>query len=193
MALLVVGLAIFIALHLIRVVAAPWREAQIERFGMPAWRGVFGLLSIVGIVLIVSGYGLARRYPVPVWLPPFGMAHVTALLTAIAFVMVMAACVPGNHIKRALGGQPFLSGVALWAFAHLLANGTLHAIVLFVSLLAWALVKLRADRRREREAGVVYAQGTLARDVLVIVIGLVAWAIFAFWLHGVLIGVRPLG
>ncbi|MCG5076008.1 NnrU family protein [Paraburkholderia tagetis] len=192
MVLLVVGLAIFIAMHLIRVVAAPWREAQIERFGMPAWRGFFALFSILGIVLIVSGYGIARRYPVPVWLPPFGMAHVTALLTAIAFVTIAAACVPGNHIKRALG-QPFLSGVALWAFAHLLANGTLHAIVLFAALLVWALIKLRADRRRDREAGVVHARGTLARDVLVVVIGLVAWAVFAFWLHGVLIGVRPLG
>lgn len=192
MALLVVGLAIFIAIHSIRVVAAPWREAQIERFGMPAWRGFFALFSILGIVLIVWGYGLARRYPVPIWLPPFGMAHVTALLTAIAFVMIAAACVPGNHIKRALG-QPFMSGVALWAFAHLLANGTLHAIVLFAALLVWALVKLRADRRRDREAGVVYAPGTLARDALAAVIGLVAWAVFAFWLHGVLIGVRPLG
>lgn len=192
MALLVVGLAIFIAIHSVRVVAAPWREAQIERFGMPAWRGFFALFSILGIVLIVWGYGLARRYPVPIWLPPFGMAHVTALLTAIAFVMIAAACVPGNHIKCALG-QPFMSGVALWAFAHLLANGTLHAIVLFAALLVWALVKLRADRRRDREAGVVYAPGTLARDALAAVIGLVAWAVFAFWLHGVLIGVRPLG
>lgn len=192
MALLVAGLAIFIGIHSIRVVAAPWREAQIERFGMPAWRGFFALFSILGIVLIVWGYGLARRYPVPIWLPPFGMAHVTALLTAIAFVMIAAACVPGNHIKRTLG-QPFMSGVALWAFAHLLANGTLHAIVLFAALLVWALVKLRADRRRDREAGVVYAPGTLARDALVVVIGLVAWAVFAFWLHGVLIGVRPLG
>ena len=192
MALLVVGLAIFIALHLIRAVAAPWREAQIERFGMAAWRGFFALFSILGLVFIVRGYGLARRYPVPIWLPPFGMAHVTALLTAMAFVMVTAACVPGNHIKRALG-QPFMSGVALWAFAHLLANGTLHAIVLFAALLAWALFKLRADRRRDREAGVLYAQGTLARDALVVVFGLVTWAVFAFWLHGVLIGVRPLG
>jgi len=192
MALLVVGLAIFIAMHSIRAVAAPWREAQIERFGMPAWRGVFGLFSILGIVLIVWGYGLARRYPVPIWLPPFGMAHVTALLTAIAFVMIAAACVPGNHIKRALG-RPFMSGVALWAFAHLLANGTLHAIVLFAALLVWALLKLRADRRRDREAGVVHAPGTLVCDAMVVVIGLVAWAVFAFWLHGVLIGVRPLG
>ncbi|CAM2150056.1 NnrU family protein [Paraburkholderia tropica] len=192
MALLVLGLAIFIGVHSIRVLAGPWRAAQIERFGIRAWRGMFALLSILGVVLTVAGYGLARRYPVPVWLPPPGMAHLVALLTAIAFVMIVAAYVPNNHIKRVLG-QPFVSGVALWAFAHLLANGTLHAIVLFGVFFIWALVEVRAGRRRDREAGVVSPPGSASGDALAVVIGLVAWAVFAFWLHGVLIGVRPLG
>ncbi|CAD6527119.1 hypothetical protein LMG27952_01994 [Paraburkholderia hiiakae] len=192
MAILVLGLVIFIGVHSIRIVAAPWRAAQIERFGPRAWRGAFAVLSILGFVLIVYGYGLSRRYPVPIWLPPFWMAHVTALLTAIAFIMIVAAYVPGNHFKRALG-QPFVSGVALWAFAHLLANGTLNDIILFAVFLVWALFELRGENRRDREAGVVYPEGQASRDVIVVVVGLVAWAVFAFWLHGVLIGVRPLG
>lgn len=192
MAILVLGLVIFIGVHSIRILAAPWRAAQIERFGPRAWRGAFAMLSILGFVLIVYGYGLSRRYPVPIWLPPFWMAHVTALLTAIAFIMIVAAYVPGNHFKRALG-QPFVSGVALWAFAHLLANGTLNDIILFTVFLVWALFELRGENRRDREAGVVYPAGQASRDVIVIVIGLVVWAVFAFWLHGVLIGVRPLG
>ena len=192
MAILVLGLLIFIGVHSIRIAAPQWRAAQIERLGPHAWRGVFAVLSIVGFVLIVYGYGLSRRYPVPVWLPPFWMAHVTALLTAIAFVMIVAAYVPGNHFKRALG-QPFVSGVALWAFAHLLANGTLNAIILFAVFLIWALIEVRGENRRDREAGVVYPPGQVSRDGLVIVIGLVAWAVFAFWLHGLLIGVRPFG
>ncbi|WP_233885213.1 NnrU family protein [Paraburkholderia flagellata] len=192
MAILVLGLVIFIGVHSIRILAAPWRAAQIERFGPRAWRGAFAMLSILGFVLIVYGYGLSRRYPVPIWLPPFWMAHVTALLTAIAFIMIVAAYVPGNHFKRALG-QPFVSGVALWAFAHLLANGTLNDIILFAVFLVWALFELRGENRRDREAGVVYPAGQASRDVIVIVIGLVVWAVFAFWLHGVLIGVRPLG
>lgn len=192
MVILVLGLVIFIGVHSIRILAAPWRAAQIERFGPRAWRGAFAMLSILGFVLIVYGYGLSRRYPVPIWLPPFWMAHVTALLTAIAFIMIVAAYVPGNHFKRALG-QPFVSGVALWAFAHLLANGTLNDIILFAVFLVWALFELRGENRRDREAGVVYPVGQASRDVIVIVIGLVGWAVFAFWLHGVLIGVRPLG
>ena len=192
MAILVLGLVIFIGVHSIRIVAGPWRAAQIERLGPRAWRGAFALLSILGFVLIVYGYGLSRRYPVPIWLPPFWMAHVTALLTAIAFIMIVAAYVPGNHFKRALG-QPFVSGVALWAFAHLLANGTLNDIILFAVFLVWGLFELRGENRRDREAGVVYPPGQVSRDAIVVVVGLVAWAVFAFWLHGVLIGVRPLG
>lgn len=192
MAILVVGLILFIGVHSIRMVAAPWRAAQIERFGPLAWRAMFSVLSIAGIVVTVFGYGLARRDPVPVWAPPFWMAHVTALLTAIAFVLITAAYVRGNHFKRALG-HPFLCGIALWAFAHLLANGTLNAIVLFGVFLVWALIEIRSELRRDREAGVVYPQGVASRDTLVVVIGLVAWAVFAFWLHGIVIGVRPLG
>ena len=192
MAILVLGLVIFIGVHSIRIVAAPWRAAQIERFGPRAWRGAFAALSIAGFVLIVYGYGPSRRYPVPIWLPPFWTAHITALLTAIAFIMIVAAYVPGNHIKRALG-QPFVSGVALWAFAHLLANGTLNDIILFAVFLVWSLIELRMENQRDREAGIVYAQGKASRDGLVVVIGLVVWAVFAFWLHGILIGVRPLG
>lgn len=192
MAILVVGLILFIGIHSIRMVAAPWRAAQIERFGPLIWRAIFSVLSIAGIVVTVYGYGLARRDPVLVWAPPFWMAHVTALLTAIAFILVVAAYVRGNHFKRALG-HPFLCGIALWAFAHLLANGTLNAIVLFGVFLVWALVEIRSERRRDREAGVIYPEGVASRDTLVVVIGLVAWAVFAFWLHGIVIGVRPLG
>lgn len=192
MAILVLGLVLFIGAHSIRMVAAPWRAAQIARFGKHGWRGLFSLLSTAGIVLTVYGYGLARRDPVAVWAPPFWMAHVTALLTLIAFILVTAAYVRGNHFKRAVG-HPFLCGVMLWAFGHLLANGTLNAIVLFGAFFVWALLDLRSERRRDREARVVYPQGTAARDAIVVVIGIVAWAVFAFWLHGLLIGVRPLG
>ncbi|PXW25528.1 NnrU family protein [Paraburkholderia caballeronis] len=192
MAVLILGLIVFIGVHSIRIVAARWREAQIARFGAGAWRGVYALLSLAGIVLTIYGYGLARHAPVPVWSPPFWMPHVTALLTAIAFVLIVAAHVRRNHFKRAIG-HPLLCGIALWAFAHLLANGTLHDIVLFGVFLVWSVVAMLAGRRRDRDAGVVYPPGLVSCDALVVVIGLVAWAIFVFYLHGPLIGVRPLG
>lgn len=192
MAILVLGLVIFIGVHSIRMVAPRWRDAQIARFGVSRWRAAFAVLSLAGLLITIHGYGLARRAPVMVWNPPFWTAHLAALLTAIAFVLIVAGYLRGNHIKRALG-HPFLCGVALWAFAHLLANGTLNDIVLFGALLVWPATAAIAGRRRDRDAGVVYPAGVVSRDVLVVAIGLVAWAIFAFYLHGPLIGVRPLG
>jgi uncharacterized membrane protein len=192
MAVLIIGLVIFIGVHLIRVVAAPWRDAQIARFGIVGWRIGFGLLSIAGIVVTIYGYALARRSPTFVWTPPYWMAHVTALLTAIAFVLIVASYVRGNHFQRA-PGRPLPCGIALWAFAHLLANGTLHDIVLFGALLVWSLTLLVAGTGRDGAAHVATRPATVSRDALSVVIGIIAWAIFAFYLHGPLIGVRPLG
>jgi uncharacterized membrane protein len=95
-------------------------------------------------------------------------------------------------MKAALA-HPMLLGTLVWALAHLLGNGTLAGVVLFGSFLAWALVDYVALRRRDAAAGVAYPAGTWSRDLLAVVIGVVAWIIFGFWLHGPLIGLRPFG
>ena len=193
MAVLILGLVIFIGVHSVRIAAPQWRDAQIARFGVKGWRAAFAVLSLAGIVLTIRGYGLARHTPpVQVWFPPFWMSHVTALLTLIAFVLIVATWVRGNHLQRAIG-HPLLCGIALWAFAHLLANGTLHDIVLFGAFFVWSITALLAGRRRDRATGIVYPAGVVSRDAIAVAIGFVAWAIFAFYLHGPLIGVRPLG
>ena len=85
------------------------------------------------------------------------------------------------------------AGVALWASGHLIANGGLADVVLFGAFLVWALITFVARRRRDRDAGVVYAAGSLARDAIAIVAGIVVSLVFALYLHGPLIGVRPFG
>jgi uncharacterized membrane protein len=192
MSLLILGLVIFLGVHSTRVVADPWRAATIARLGEKPWKGVYSLLSIAGFVLIVIGYGAARQSPVVLYSPPLWTRHLAALLTIPAFVLVAAAYVRLNSIKRAVG-HPMVAGVKLWALAHLLANGTLADVLLFGGFLVWAVLSFTAARRRDRAAGVVYPVGTPARNVLTVVIGLVAWAAFAFALHGPLIGVRPFG
>ena len=81
----------------------------------------------------------------------------------------------------------------VWAFGHLLSIGLLHDVVLFGAFLVWAIVAFARLRRRDRAQGVTYAPGTLKGDIITVVVGVVAWALFAFWLHGALIGVRPFG
>ncbi|KVP71806.1 NnrU [Burkholderia ubonensis] len=192
MLVLILGLVIFLGVHSIRIVADGWRSATIARIGERGWKGGYAIASIVGFVLIVWGYGLARADASFLWVPPVGVRHLTGVLTALAFVLIAAAYVPGNRIKG-LVGHPMLAGVMVWAVAHLLANGTLHAVVLFGAFFAWSLVDFLASRARDRRDGVRYPAGNTSRNVVTLAVGLVAWAVFALFLHGWLIGVRPFG
>jgi uncharacterized membrane protein len=193
MAWLVVGLVIFLGMHSSRVFAEAARGRFIAQRGEMAWKGLYSVVSLAGLVLIVVGYGAARSgEPVFLWSPPVAMRHVASLLTLVAFVLLAAAYVPRNVIKARLH-HPMVLGVKTWAFAHLVANQFLHDVLLFGGFLVWAVLSFRAARQRDRAAGTVYPAGTAAATVAVVVIGIVAWAMFAFWAHGLLFGVRPFG
>jgi uncharacterized membrane protein len=190
---LVAGLVLFLGAHSVRVFAEGWRASMIASVGEKPWKGVYSLVSIAGFVLVVVGYGLARHSPIVMWSqPPVAMRHVAALLTLVAFVLLVAAYVPGNQLKAKLH-HPMVLGVKVWALAHLLANNTLADVVLFGSFLAWAVLAYHAARKRDREQQVVYPAGTASRTAIAVVVGVIAWAVFAFWLHRVLIGVSPMG
>jgi uncharacterized membrane protein len=192
MSWLVVGLIVFLVPHSIGLAAPQWRSRQVARLGDGPWKGLYSLVSLAGLVLIIWGFGQARATPVAVWTPPSWGRHASALLTVIAFVLIAAAYVPRTRIKAALG-HPMTAGVALWAFAHLLANSTLHDVVLFGAFLVWALVTFLIRRGRDRRAGTTYPPGSLAKDAIAVVAGIVASLGFALFLHGPLIGVRPFG
>jgi uncharacterized membrane protein len=188
MTLLLAGLVLFLGAHSVRIVADPWRTSMIARIGHNPWRGLYSLVSLAGLALIVWGYGKARLDPVVVWSPPMWTHYATWVLVLPAFVLIAAGNMPGTRIRAKLG-HPMVLGTKLWAFAHLLSNGTLADIVLFGAFLAWAIVDYSSARRRDREAGTAYPPGTPARDATAIAIGTVAWFAFGFWLHGPLIGV----
>jgi uncharacterized membrane protein len=190
MPLLVAGLVLFLGAHSVRIVALDWRAAQVARLGAQRWRGLYSLVSLAGLVLLVWGYGQARLDTVPLWTPPSWTRYATSLLVLPAFVLIVAGNMRGTRIKAALG-HPMVLGTALWALAHLLSNGTLADIVLLGAFLVWAAVDYRSARRRDREAGVVYPAGSASRDALAVAIGVAAWLVFGYWLHGWLIGVRP--
>lgn len=191
-AALVAGLALFLGTHSVRIFADDWRAARIAAMGEGAWKGVYSLLSLAGLALLVWGYGQSRADPLVLWTPPAGLSHVAALLTLPAFVLVTAAYVPMNHIRAAVG-HPMVAGVKLWAFAHLLCNGRLGDVLLFGAFLAWAVLDFVAARRRDRAAGHRQADGRAGRTVVTVVAGVVAWGVFAFHLHAVVVGVRPFG
>ncbi len=192
MTFLVLGLVVFLGVHSVRMLADGWRTRSLARWGEGPYKGLYSVISLAGLGLLIYGFGLARQQPVQLWASPFAMKHVASTLMLVSFVLLAAAYVPGNQIKARLH-HPMVLAVKTWALAHLLANGNLAHVVLFGAFLAWAVWNFVAARRRDRAGGVVYPAGNSQGTVITVAVGVAAWALFAFWLHGWLIGVRPLG
>ena len=190
MNLLIVGLLLFLGIHSVSIVAPAWRDARVSQFGEQAWKGIYSLVSIAGFVLLVYGYGVARQSPVVLYTPPQALRHVALLLMLPVFPFLLAAYLPGR-IKAALK-HPFLVAIKLWAFAHLLANGTLADVLLFGGFLAWAVADRISVKRRPLRP-VPGAPLRPANDARAVGAGLAIYGLFVWRGHLWLIGVSPLG
>lgn len=179
MTVMILGLLIFLGVHSVRIVADDWRSARIARMGELPWKAAYSVVAVVGLALAIWGYGRMRLDPTWVWFPPMGLRHAVSLLMIPSFILLVAAYVPGNHLKAKLG-HPMIIAVKIWAFSHLLANGRLGDIVFFGAFLLWAVFDFRAARRRPAPA--MQAPG-MARTAITVVLGLVAYYLFAFHLH----------
>lgn len=192
MAILILGLVLFLGVHSTRIFADGWRSSMIAKMGPLPWKGLFAVLSIVGFVVIVIGYKMARQETTVLWASPPWMKHVTAVLMMFAFILFVAAYIPRNSFKARLH-HPMVLSVKVWALAHLLSTGVMAVVVLAGAFMVWAVLSFKAARERDRVAGTVYPPGTAAGTAITVAAGLVAWSVFALLLHGPLIGVRPLG
>jgi uncharacterized membrane protein len=187
---LIVGLVIFLGVHSVEIFSPDFRSRMVARMGERAYKGAYSLLSIVGFVLLVWGYGVARQHPILVYAPPVWMRHVTALLMVPVFPLFLAAYLPGR-IKTAMK-HPMLVAIKLWAFAHLLSNGMAADLLLFGSFLAWAVVDRISLKRRPVVRLVPGPPPLRYNDPIAVVGGLGLYVIFVLWLHVRLIGVSPL-
>lgn len=187
MALLIVGLIVFLGVHLLPTLPDV-RERLLARFGERGYKGLFDAGSIIGFVLLVWGY--SRAPFIPVWDPPVWTRHLAIVLMIPAFILIVAAYRPGR-IKQTLK-HPFLVGVKLWALAHLLANGDVASIILFVSILAYAVFDRITVKRRGNTGLPNLGPPSARNDVIAIGAGLAVYVAFLFWLHPLLIGVSPL-
>ena len=192
MTFLIAGLVLFLGVHSVRILADGWRTEQITRIGDKRWKAIYSVISLIGFVLIIWGYGQARQGSTVLWSPPPWLWTVTSVLTLPAFVLIVAGNLKGTRFRERLG-HPMVLGTKLWAFAHLIATAHVAGVVLFGSFLAWSIAEYSSARKRDRLAGIVYPPGRASRDAMAIVIGVVAWIAFGWWLHGALIGLRPFG
>lgn len=191
---LVLGLVLFLGLHSVSIVSPNGRDRLVQRIGELPWKGIYSLLSLLGLYLIVVGYGDARAEPVPLYALPAGLRHLAALLMLPVFVLLLATYLPGR-IQRA-ARHPTLLAVKLWALAHLLANGNLADVLLFGGFLAWAVADRISVKKRSR-AGPARPLPSLpsgpANDLLALVGGLALYGFFVAYAHAAWFGVRPFG
>lgn len=188
LAVLVLGLLIFLGPHVF-VTRRDARARLIARIGEGPYKIGFSVISAIGLVLI--GYGFARYRAdawTNIWYPPVWTRHLALLLNWFAMVCVVAAYIPGN-LKRVLK-HPMLVGVKLWALAHLLANGDLGSIILFGSILAWAVFDRISLKRRTNSGGPPIPVGGWPRDVAAIVVGTLLYLLLVYWFHPAVIGVK---
>jgi uncharacterized membrane protein len=190
MTYLVAGLVLFLGIHSIAIVAPAWRDATAARLGDATWQALFALGSVIGFVMLVHGYGLARADPQVLYTTPSWARHVAALLMLPVFPLLLATYLPGR-IKVAVK-HPMLTATKAWALAHLLVNGTVADVLLFGGFLAWAVADRISVGKRTVQRRIRTSPPSRWNDWVAVLGGLVLYAIFIGWLHQRLFGVAPL-
>lgn len=189
--LLILGLVLFLGGHTLTTRRGT-RAALIARLGEGGYKVVYSVVAIIGIALIAKGFSLYRATEwIDVWYPPKAMRHLAMALMLPAVILVVAAYIRGNIYLKLK--HPMLAGVKLWALAHLLANGDLGSILLFGSVLAWAVYDRISLKSRTDAGAPAIAVSGIGNDIIAVVIGIVAYLALAFAFHPLVIGVPVVG
>ena len=164
---LILAGTVFVLLHVL-VSGTSMRDTLVERFGEKVFQGLFSLASLLVLIWVISAYRAAPT--IALWAPPPALRWLTFLLMLAAFLFVIIGLTtpsptvtggasrlddpePAQGILR-VTRHPFLWGVAIWAAAHLLANGDAASMVLFITFLVLAHIGPRSiDAKRARRYG----------------------------------------
>ena len=144
------------------------RGKIVTLIGEGPFRGVFSLMSLIGIVWLVRAYSRAEY--IQLWSEPYSFRPFALIAMLVAFFFVVLAFTSPN--PTAVGGEallaenepargiqritrhPFLWGVAVWSFTHLIFNGDLASVIFFGSFLILAIAgPFSIDRKRKKAFG----------------------------------------
>jgi uncharacterized membrane protein len=180
MNLLILGITIFFSIHLVPIF--PLKKFLINRLGENKYKGLFSLIALIGILIIIYGFSSADYYPI--WDPLPYSKGLALTLMPISIVLLVGANIQTN-IKR-LTKHPMLIGILIWSFVHLLSNGDLRSIILFVSFGVYALIDIIFSKKVLTTNNT--ANYTLTKDIIVVIIGLLVYAIIVYF-HQYIAGV----
>jgi uncharacterized membrane protein len=187
----ILGLVIFLGAHVF-VTRRNERAALVAKLGEWPYRGLFSLVAIIGLGLITYGFAQYRASGlIPVWNPPLWTRHIVIALMWPASILIAAAYIPGN-IKKAVK-HPLLVAVKTWAFAHLCANGDLGGIILFASVLAWAVYDRISLKHRSDPGSPPIPYGGTKNDIIAVIVGTIIYLALGLVFHPVVIGLPVFG
>jgi len=189
--LLILGLVLFLGVHVLPT-RRDLRASLVARLGEGGYKAAFAVIAIVGVALAAKGFSIYRATEwVDVWHPPKAMRHLTLALMLPAVILVVASYIRGRIFVKLK--HPMLAGVKLWAVAHLLANGDLGSIILFGSVLAWAVYDRISLKHRTDAGAPPIPVGGIGNDFIAVAVGIVAYLALAFVFHPLVIGVPVVG
>jgi len=190
MATLIIGLVVLLGLHSTRIFADDARAKAIARLGEGPWKGIYSLLSLIGLALIVWGFAQARWNAAVLWAPPVFIRHIAIALMLVSLILLGGYVFKKSHIAVAVH-HPMVWSVAVWSAAHLFANGSAADLALFGAFLVWAAADLVAAYGRDQRAAIIYPSPEWRGTVGAVVLGVVLWAVLLGGLHLWLFGVSP--
>ena len=181
---LLFGLLLFLGMHSTSIFAPTFRQKMVQKSEL-GWKGMYSIVSILGIYFIAIGYNALRMEPVLIYVTPYWFRHITYLLMVPVMILFVTPYLPGK-IKQ-VTKHPQLIAVKLWAVSHLLVNGMLADVILFGAFLAWAVIDRISMKKREQRP-LPGLKPSIINDVIAVVLGIVMTGVFVTYLHGKLIG-----
>ena len=188
MAMLWIGILLFGGSHLFLALAPGARDGLQARLGERGWRGLFSLVSALGLGLMIWSYVRLREGVIDADIAyvPFEWArHVTMLLVLIAFILISAF--HGKGYIKLWVQNPMSVGVALWATGHLLANGKVWDVWFFGTFLVIGVTDAAVSMLRGKRP---VHEPRIRSDIIAVVLGVVLYAIFLFGFHPYVLGLR---
>ncbi|MEE4661062.1 MAG: NnrU family protein [Halieaceae bacterium] len=183
MSMLITGVLLWSLLHFVPAGLPAQRAAAVNTLGEGAYKGIFAVLMLAALAAIIFGWRSAT--PSVIYTPPPALRPVAVVLTLIGFVLMAAANHP-TRIGRVVR-HPQLTGVLLWAIAHLLANGDSRSLVLFGGFSVWCVVMIAFINRRDG-AWEKPAPPSWTAEIVGVVLGLGVGAA-VMWAHPWIAGV----
>jgi uncharacterized membrane protein len=191
LAVMILGLVLFLGVHTLTT-QRDLRAGLIASWGEGGYKIGYALVSLAGLVLIVWGFAHYRSDGmIELWTPPRALKHLTVALMLPSVILVVAAYIRGRIYATIK--HPMLSGVKLWAAAHLIANGDLGGIILFGSFLGWAVFDRISLKRRADPGAPPIPVGGWGNDLIAVAVGIVAYLALVFAFHPVVIGIPVVG